>query len=86
MLQATPPVLAASKTEEIAGVQTKPLSWRLGTEVSGLNLRHSEGIPQETISGLWRLLGERGILLFRGQGLNHEQHLALVPALASKRA
>jgi taurine dioxygenase len=70
---ATPPVATeAVKTT----FDTKPLSWRTGSEILGLDIRRSEDIAETTIKALWRLLGERGILLFRGQGLNHEQHLA----------
>jgi taurine dioxygenase len=70
---ATPPVA----TEAVkATFDTKPLSWRTGSEILGLDIRRSEDIAETTIKALWRLLGERGILLFRGQGLNHEQHLA----------
>ena len=58
------------------GFETRELSWRTGSEVLGLDLRHSADIPQTTIDGLWQLLGERGILLFRDQGLDHDQHLA----------
>lgn len=76
MLQAVQTPTAAPTAPQEAGFQARALSWRLGSEVTGLDLRRSEQIPQATIDALWRLLGERGILLFRGQGLNHEQHLA----------
>ncbi len=56
--------------------ESRPISWRLGSEVMGLDLKRSEDISDDTIASLWRLLGERGILLFRCQGLNHDQHLA----------
>lgn len=56
--------------------QSRPLSFRLGAEVSGLDLRRSDEMSQATIDALWRLLCERGILLFRRQGLSHDQHLA----------
>ena len=56
--------------------EARPLSWRLGSEVMGLDLRRSENISDEAIKALWQLLGERGILLFRKQGLTHDQHLA----------
>jgi len=56
--------------------ESRPLSFRLGSEVSGLDLRRSDEMSQATIDALWRLLGERGILLFRRQGLDHDQHLA----------
>lgn len=56
--------------------EVRPLSWRTGSEISGLDLKRSEDIPDATIRSLWRLLAERGILLFRAQGLNHDQHLA----------
>ena len=56
--------------------ESRPTSFRLGSEVMGLDLKRSEDLSEQTIRALWRLLGERGILLFRRQGLNHEQHLA----------
>ena len=56
--------------------ESRPLSWRLGSEVLGLDLRRSEEISEADVQALWRLLGERGILLFRRQGLTHDQHLA----------
>ena len=55
--------------------QARPLSWRTGSEILGLDLRHSAGIPEPAIRALWQLLGERGILLFRDQMLDHEQQL-----------
>ena len=57
------------------GYESKPLSWRLGSEISGLDLRRPDEIPEASIRSLWQLLGERGILLFRKQGLTHDQHL-----------
>ena len=56
-------------------LQSRPVSWRLGTEILGLDLKDSDGISDESIRSMWRLLGERGILLFRNQSVNHEQHL-----------
>ena len=60
-----------------AAFEARPISFRLGAEISGLDLRRSDEIPEETIKSLFRLLGERGILLFRRQGLNHDQHLSV---------
>ena len=57
------------------GFNARPLSWQTGSEISGLDLRNSAAIPQATIDALWRLLGERGILLFRNQMIDHDQHL-----------
>ena len=57
-------------------VESRPISFRLGAEVMGIDLKRSEDISDDTIRALWCLLGERGILLFRRQGLNHDQHLA----------
>jgi taurine dioxygenase len=56
--------------------EATPLSWRTGSEIHGLDLTRSEDIPDSAISQLWRLLGERGILLFRNQPIDHAQHLA----------
>jgi taurine dioxygenase len=68
---------AAQLQEALAedGVSVSPLSWRTGSEVQGLDLRRAKDIPESTIRSLWRLLGERGILLFRDQHLDHDQHL-----------
>jgi len=65
-----------SVTDAGVGFESRPISWRLGSEVIGLDLKRSEEMSEATIAALWRLLGERGILLFRRQGLNHDQHLA----------
>ena len=54
----------------------QPLSWRLGSEILGLDLKNIEAISDASMRAMWKLLGERGILLFRRQGLNHDQHLA----------
>jgi taurine dioxygenase len=69
------PVVATSSADH-GDFTSQPISWRLGTEVTGLDLRNSDALSGDTISALWRLLGERGILLFRRQGLSHDQHLA----------
>ena len=52
------------------------MSWRTGSEVVGLDLRVSDQLADATIAALWQLLGERGILLFRGQVMDHDQHIA----------
>ncbi len=57
------------------GFEARPLSWRTGSEIVGLDLRHGVDIAAPTIRALWQLLGERGILLFRNQELDHDQHL-----------
>ena len=59
-----------------AGFEAHPLSWRTGSEILGVDTGRADRISQGTIDGLWRLLGERGILLFRDQHLDHDQHLA----------
>ena len=59
-----------------SGVSVSPLSWRTGSLVQGLDLTRPQDIAEPTIQALWRLLGERGILLLRGQQLDHDQHLA----------
>lgn len=72
-------VMQAGASTAVGGApafESRPISWRLGSEVMGLDLRRSGDLSDETIASLWRLLCERGILLFRRQGLNHEQHLA----------
>lgn len=66
----------AAKQASAAQFTTRPLAYHLGTEVIGLDLRRQETISDASIQALFRLLGERGILLFRRQGMNHDQHLA----------
>ena len=77
-MQHTDPVATSRPGVAVApaiGFEARPLSWRTGSEVLGLELRHGEDIAEPTIRTLWQLLGERGILLFRNQALDHDQHL-----------
>ena len=71
---------AARKAAPAASVDKQfescPINWRFGTEISGVDLKHSERLSDASIRDMWRLLCDRGILLFRHQGLNHDQHLA----------
>jgi taurine dioxygenase len=72
-------ILKSSKSSTLAGTsqfEAHPISWRLGTEITGIDLKRSDDISDESIRQMWQLLGQRGILLFRKQGLNHDQHLA----------
>jgi taurine dioxygenase len=69
----TPPSNAVTGTPQF---EARPIAWRLGTEIMGIDLKRSEEISDESIRQMWQLLGQRGILLFRKQGLNHDQHLA----------
>jgi taurine dioxygenase len=57
------------------GFTTRPLSWATGTEIIGLDLTREDTISDAAIAEMWRLLGERGILLFRDQFVTHQQHL-----------
>ncbi len=70
------PVAVQPASARSAAYEARPISWRTGSEIVGLDLKRSEHISDATIRSLWQLLGERGILLFRAQGLNHDQHLA----------
>ena len=54
----------------------RPLCFRLGEEVVGLDLKRCDDISDQTIDALWQTLCRRGVLLFRQQHLNHDQHLA----------
>jgi taurine dioxygenase len=72
---ATDQVLSTEARETEAGFTARPLSWQTGTEILGLDLTRSDKIPAAVIDRLWQLLCERGILLFRDQFVNHEQHL-----------
>ena len=67
------PTAAASSTAQF---ESRPIAWRLGTEIMGIDLKRSDEISDESIRQMWQLLGQRGILLFRKHGLNHDQHLA----------
>jgi taurine dioxygenase len=72
-------ILKSSKSSTLAGTsqfEAHPISWRLGAEITGIDLKRSDDISDESIRQMWQLLGQRGILLFRKQGLNHDQHLA----------
>ena len=59
MLQHTQEATAQAQAQP--GFAARALSWRLGSEITGLDLKRSEQSPQHTIDALWRLLGERGI-------------------------
>ena len=72
VMQSASPVAGGARP----AFESRPISFRLGAEVTGLDLQRSADLSDATIAALWRLLGERGILLFRRQGLNHDQHLA----------
>jgi taurine dioxygenase len=58
------------------GVEAIDLSWQTGTEIRGLDLTQPDSIPEATIQGLARLVAERGLILFRNQMIDHDQHLA----------
>ena len=75
-MSATTTAAAAPAVTALPGFEAKPLSWRTGSEVLGVDARRNDAIAQTTIDALWQLLGERGILLFRNQHLDHDQHLA----------
>jgi len=76
MATAMEAVETALRTDTLpGGCEVRPLSWRTGSEILGLDLQRSADIPESTIRSLWQLLGERGILLFRNQHLDHDQHL-----------
>lgn len=75
-MDAVKEVAAAGTAVSKPKFEAKPIAWRLGSEILGLDLKRSDAISDESIRAVWKLLGERGILLFRQQGLNHDQHLA----------
>ena len=75
-METTLETLTTTASTSSAQFETRPIAWRLGTEIMGLDLKRSEEISDESIRQMWQLLGQRGILLFRKQGLNHDQHLA----------
>jgi taurine dioxygenase len=59
-----------------ASFTLKPLCFRLGEDVIGLDLKRSDDIGDDVIEALWKTLCHRGVLLFRKQHLNHDEHLA----------
>lgn len=65
-----------SATAGMSQFESRPIAWRIGSEIMGIDLKRSDDISDESIRQMWQLLGQRGILLFRKQGLNHDQHLA----------
>ena len=72
-------ILETPTSSAVAGTsqfEARPIAWRLGSEITGIDLKRSNDISDESIRQMWQLLGQRGILLFRKQGLNHDQHLA----------
>jgi taurine dioxygenase len=75
-METTLEACTTAATTSSAQFETRPIAWRLGTEIMGIDLKRSEEISDESIRQMWQLLGQRGILLFRKQGLNHDQHLA----------
>lgn len=52
----------------------KPLSQALGAEVLGIDL--SGGLDKDSIAAIRTAFHERGVLLFRDQHLNEEEHIA----------
>lgn len=54
-------------------IEIRPLAAALGAEIKGLDI--SQPLSDETVSELKELWGEYSVLLFRGQKLNHDQHV-----------
>ena len=75
-MDAVKEVVATGAPSSRVQFEAQPISWRLGSEIKGLDLKRSDAISDDSFRAMWKLLGERGILLFRQQGLNHDQHLA----------
>lgn len=72
-------ILETPTSSTVAGTsqfEARPIAWRIGSEIMGIDLKRTDDISDESIRQMWQLLGQRGILLFRQQGLNHDQHLA----------
>ena len=55
--------------------ESHPLSWASGSEVRGIDLTRPQDLTDADVDAVMRLLGERGILLFRGQKISHAQHV-----------
>ncbi len=74
-MNTTQETTTSSATAGASQFQSRPIAWRIGAEITGIDLKRSADISDESIRQLWQLLGQRGILLFRNQGVNHDQHL-----------
>jgi taurine dioxygenase len=61
---------------QVDGFEAIDLSWQTGCEIRGLDLRCPERLADETIQALAGLVAERGLLLFRDQMIDHDQHIA----------
>ena len=55
-------------------ISVEPLTPAIGAEVSGVDLR--ESLDDETYAEIRRALLAHGVIFFRGQSIDHEQHVA----------
>src|SRR5262245_23750135 len=55
-------------------LQIRPLSYALGAEIAGIDIR--QRLDAKSLSGVHTAFLEYGVLLFRGQPLTREEHIA----------
>ncbi len=68
--------MAVALRSATTAYRARPLSWRTGTEIIGLDLSRPEAIAEDAIIALRTEISERCILLFRDQDLSPEQQIA----------
>src|SRR4051812_17266765 len=62
------------KRDTMKRLHTRPLTYRFGVEILGVDLRQS--LPDETIAEIRALWNENGIVLLRGQDITPDQLIA----------
>ena len=55
-MEAVEEVVASGARGAKAQFEARPIAWRLGSEILGLDLKRSEDITDDSIEALWRLL------------------------------
>ena len=81
MATTLPPQTSTRRNSVARRLQTRPLSWQTGSEVIGLDTSRPDALDDGTVDELWDMVAERGLLLFRGQSLDHDQHIAFTKRL-----
>lgn len=66
--------MSAPARQTAPRLETRPLTWALGTEV--LNFDIAQPTDDDTIAEIAELVANHGVLLFRGQKMTPEQHIA----------
>ncbi|AJT69460.1 hypothetical protein T261_7863 [Streptomyces lydicus] len=64
----------ATATENLTGIDVRRVAGRIGAEIEGVDL--SAPIPDTVMAGIRAALLRHKVLFFRGQRLNHAEHVA----------